>query len=205
MKIYYQGDKGSALCHNDGRSSITFEYRNVPFSDGIGEAKGILAGVCDKCGEVVLIPAQSMPAISSARKGVEKSLEVNIPAIFVEFFDAAAVRVNSHANSDFRKRLFVYYVNRYLKGQESSKDLARLSVIASKLGDDFLRMQPSRRMSMKLSVIANERMERVLAEANMTKTEFVKSIAIKVRDEIVIPENPKHMDELTSIAEVLCA
>ncbi len=69
LKLHLPGGKGKAVCERDGRVSTTFRYRDVPFGDGSGVAKNILAGVCDRCGAVVSIPPQSTPAIRAARVG----------------------------------------------------------------------------------------------------------------------------------------
>ncbi len=69
MTLHLPGGKGTAICERDGRVSTTFRYRDVPFGDGSGVARKILAGCCDRCGEVVSIPPQSMPSIKAARAG----------------------------------------------------------------------------------------------------------------------------------------
>ena len=68
MKIFIEGDKSTAFCFCcSDIVQTTFFLRNVSFSDGRGIAMDILVGVCDKCEQVVAIPAQSVPAISRAR------------------------------------------------------------------------------------------------------------------------------------------
>jgi len=67
MQLHYEGERGQAVCEKDGLSPMTYEYRDVPFSDGVGIAKNILVGVCDKCREVVAIPPQSTHPIKTAR------------------------------------------------------------------------------------------------------------------------------------------
>ena len=57
MKLFTKGDKSRAICEDcGGLVSTTFDYRNVPFSDGKGEVKDILLAVCDDCGGVVATP-----------------------------------------------------------------------------------------------------------------------------------------------------
>ena len=57
---YSVGDKSKAICYRCKKVvSTTFDHRDVPLDDGSGEAKGILAAVCDACDAVVAIPAQS--------------------------------------------------------------------------------------------------------------------------------------------------
>ena len=66
-----EGGRGKAICNNCREIvSTTYRRRDVPFSDGNGEAKDILVSVCDACGSVVAIPAQSTPAIKEARNSV---------------------------------------------------------------------------------------------------------------------------------------
>ena len=69
MKLLLEDDHGKALCeHCQQIVTTTYVRRNVPFSDGHGEAKDVLAGVCDVCDTIVAIPAQSTPALKKARK-----------------------------------------------------------------------------------------------------------------------------------------
>lgn len=68
MKLYRAGDKSKALCGAcETAVSTTFAYRDVPFDDGLGTVKDVLAAVCDQCGAVAAIPAQSTPAIRQSR------------------------------------------------------------------------------------------------------------------------------------------
>lgn len=67
MKLHDAGEKSKAICEVDGPVSITFAYRDVPFSDGAGVAKQVLVGICDRCAKVVSILPQSTPAIKAAR------------------------------------------------------------------------------------------------------------------------------------------
>lgn len=204
MKVYHPNDKGSAICHRDGRVSTTFAYRDLPFRDGRGTVKNILVGVCDTCGDAIVIPAQSSPAISAARKHVEHSVEINVPAFYVDLLDAASTRVASNATPDFRKRLLIYYINRYATGLEKSSELEHL-METSPLASVVIKGMPNKRLSMKLSDLASERMATVMDQAKLTKTDLIKSLVAKINDDIVLPKQPKHLSELTTIAEVLYA
>ena len=69
MSILKVGDRTRAGCETCRTfTGVTYQVRDVPFSDGSGLAKNILVGVCDACGEVTIIPHQSAPAIRSALK-----------------------------------------------------------------------------------------------------------------------------------------
>jgi hypothetical protein len=88
MKIFQEGDSSKAYCHHCSTVvGTTFVRRNVPFSDGSGDAKNILVGACKTCGQTVSIPAQSTPAISKARKEAPSSIEANLPAIYLDVLD----------------------------------------------------------------------------------------------------------------------
>ncbi len=65
------GERVSALCHRDGRVTATFMYRDVPFRDGRGVVKDLLVGTCDVCGDAIVIPASSTPAVLQARRALE--------------------------------------------------------------------------------------------------------------------------------------
>lgn len=71
MKRYQPGDTSKAICPHCGTLvSTTFAYRDVPFDDGNGIVRGILAAVCDKCKAVVSIPVQSTLTIRRAEGSV---------------------------------------------------------------------------------------------------------------------------------------
>ena len=110
-KLYEPGEKSRAVCNNCARLvPTTFQYRNVPFSDGVGLAENILVAVCDECESVVAVPAQSTPAIRQARELADRSLEVSLPAPEVDILDAAAQVIDPEATPKFRKALFAYYI-----------------------------------------------------------------------------------------------
>lgn len=204
MKVYEAGEKIQALCHNDGDVTVTFDYRDVPFRDKRGVAENILVGVCDTCKSVIFIPAQSTPAIAAARKRAERALEVSLPSPFVEVLDAAAMRVNSHATTEFRKHLIVYYVNRYACGAEKSSELVDLANKATEIVSKSVG-SPNKRLSMKLADFASVRVDQVLNESRLSKTELIKSLVVKINEDIVQPKHPKHLAELSSMADVLFA
>lgn len=204
MKLLQSGDKERAICDRDGLTSITYRYRDVPFSDHSGIVRNILVGVCNVCEKVISIPPQSTPAIGASRSRVQHALEVSIPAPFVDVLDAAAYRVDSQLTSDFRKRILLFYLNRYAQGEENVSELAGFSKCIGDRTSAFGKA-PNRRLSFKLTDRANGRLEGLLAEVNMTKTELVKVLVLKIDQDIVKPSKPRHLAELSSIAAVLYA
>lgn len=63
MKKYKEGDKSRAICHDCGLVNTTFYHRDVTVEK---ISVYILAGVCEKCNQVVSIPSQATPAIKKA-------------------------------------------------------------------------------------------------------------------------------------------
>ncbi|WP_200798012.1 hypothetical protein [Roseivivax lentus] len=71
MTEYREGDRSRAICSVCGHIvSTTFALRDVPFDAGIGVVPNVLAAVCDNCGGVVAIPAQSTNAIARAHEAL---------------------------------------------------------------------------------------------------------------------------------------
>lgn len=73
MKIFKVEDKSKAVCEDcKALVSTTFMLRNVPFLNGRGLVKQLLAGVCDHCDSVVSISHQSAQFIKKANEAREK-------------------------------------------------------------------------------------------------------------------------------------
>lgn len=66
MTMRHAGDQTTALCHRDGRVTVTFAYRNVPVRGGTTVVEHLLVGVCDRCGDAVVVPAQATPQVKVA-------------------------------------------------------------------------------------------------------------------------------------------
>lgn len=65
MRTFKLGDSIQELCEKCDRiETATMKYRNVPLSNDKGIVKNILAGVCNGCHGVILLPQQSAPAIN---------------------------------------------------------------------------------------------------------------------------------------------
>src|ERR1044072_1742856 len=112
MKLYEEGDKSRAICsHCKQLVSTTFARRDVPFSDGKGEVKNILAAVCNVCDRVVAVPAQSTPAIREARQKEVRPIEAQLPAIYLDILDLAAYMVDGASSTEFRKVLVTLYLH----------------------------------------------------------------------------------------------
>src|SRR5471032_2773785 len=128
MKLLQAGDKSQAICyHCKALVATTYQRRDVPFSDGVGVAKDILAGVCALCDRVVSTPAQSTPAIKASRDKAMVPVEAQLPAISIDALDLACYRVDACVRPDFRNRFVMDEVSKSSKSAAlSARRVGRL-------------------------------------------------------------------------------
>ena len=58
---------------------------------------------------------------------------------------------------------------------------------------------------MKLSEVTDGRINAIMRSANLSKTDIVKSIVLKIYQDIVLPDKPKHRATLAQIADLFYA
>lgn len=205
MHLYQAGETSQAICYDcSDLVPTTFSYRDVPFDDGVGTAKGILASVCDRCGGVVAIPAQSTPAIRRAREQSDVSLEIMLPAPDLELLDLAAFRIDQAATPRLRKVLIAHYIHRAARKEQHGEKARRKAEAVSKLGR-AAKGVPRRRLSMKISPRMDEELRSLMAASGREKTEVVRGLIHLIGDEIVHPASPRGLDKLRDIAAVAAA
>lgn len=200
MKLYLAGEKGRAICETDGRVSTTFAYRDVPFSDGKGDAKNILVGVCDKCDKVVSIPPQSVPAIKAARRNADVSIEAMLPAQYLEILGLACYRIDPKASPEFRKRLLMYYV--YYSANDKLAVQRLVRAVKQVKDPKPLPEAAKRRLSMKISPDMSHTFNSLVEKTRLSQTDLLKSLTVQIRKDIVDPERPVRLKELKALAVV---
>ena len=201
MKLFNVGDKSKAICYDcQELVPTTYRRRDVPFSDGVGLAKDILAGVCDLCDRVVSTPAQSTPAIKASRDKAMVPIEAQLPAIYIDALDLACYRIDSSVNSDFRKRLLMYYVRKSTKNSTGSEQL--VSALRKKAEFEVVAEPSRKRLSIKVSQPMADEIAAVMKSTRLNKTDLIKSIVLQINEEIIKPKVPKHIDELQTLAMV---
>ena len=203
MKLFRAGEKSKGICdHCRGLADATFHYRDVPFSDGNGTVKDILALVCDTCDEIIATPAQSTPAIRAAREIATKPVEVSLPASFIEALDLAAFRIDPQATTEFRKRLLAYYIHRAAESDHPPEQFA--DRIAKNAGR-FDGSAPKRRLSFKVTPRLNDEIDKITKRSNLSKSDLIKSLVMQIELEILQPKSPHNLGELRRLAAVASA
>ncbi|CAA7617203.1 conserved hypothetical protein [Magnetospirillum sp. LM-5] len=200
-RLYSPGESGRAICDQCGIVSTTYQYRDVPFSDGRGLVKDILVGVCNCCGAVVAIPPQSTPAIKAQREKSEKPIEAVLPAIYVDALDLACYKIDSKSSAEFRKKLVVYYIHTMAGRVDEAAQLAEVIRTAP------AQFSPSadkktKRISFKVTESTDAEMRVVMNASHLNRTDVLKSLVLKINRDIIQPKSPKNLRELKLLAAV---
>ncbi|WP_077044445.1 hypothetical protein [Pseudomonas sp. KK4] len=208
MKLLFEGDQGKALCeHCQQIVTTTYVRRDVPFSDGQGQAKEILVGVCDDCDTVVAIPAQSTPSIKEARKQQLIPIEARLPAIYLDVLDAAMHVVTKEASVQTRK-LFISY---YLRVLVETKSATRLQRTHDEFSEWLSKQMTCRqltlshsmkRLSMKVNPYVADDFIVLLEATHMTRTELLKSVICHIQEDVIEDRNAAIISDLQRLTRV---
>jgi len=178
MKIYKVNDEKRAECAEcQAFTTVTFQLRDVPFSDGSGLVKNVVVGVCKTCGSVALIPFQSVPAIQKQITLQRKAVEGRVPAHMIDILNLASAKLG--ANPDFVPLLVKYYIHWLAINPAAALKLA--SFLASELSTGFA----NKRLSLKGREIQNDINElKSLAQITNT-TELLKGVVLAINDDVL--------------------
>ncbi len=199
-KLFQEGDKSKAICsHCSQLVGTTFVRRDVPFSDGKALAKDILVAVCDVCDEIVATPAQSTPAIREARQRGVKSLEAQLPAIYIDALDLAAYTVDNQSSTEFRKVLMTVYLHRFASGEYPASELvSALTTARSRYKER--RGGARRRLSMKVTPRIAEDLKNLAKETALSQTDLIKSVIFQIQSDVLESRKPALMRELSALS-----
>ena len=118
MHLYREGDQSEAICHAcERRVGTRFAVRTVRLPETGIEVHDVLAAVCDECGGVAAIPAQSAPKLREARERRKaEELEARIPS----HLDDVVHLLSDHfaaAVASFRPSLLRFYLREVASDQ----------------------------------------------------------------------------------------
>lgn len=195
MRIVKEGDKRQVICSNCGRIEATYLLRDVDFCDKRGTVKNILAAVCNRCNEVVSVPAQSTPKIKSEYEKTKSSLEVRIPAHYLDVLNVATQKINPELDEGFNRHLVLYYINALSSGHYEQQGLSEL------LATDFAKAKISKRISMKIKPSQLSALNSIMETQHLKKnTDAVKAVILKINEDIVQNKKPENIAELKNVA-----
>jgi hypothetical protein len=183
MKIFRENEKSKALCPQCGAVSVTYRLRTVPFSDGSGVVKDILAGVCDECNQVAVIPQQSALRIREVRQSCRQPLEVRLPVHLLDMLYVAADTFGGNTLLD-AERLLKLYVHYLVARRNEAKALSKL------LNSELAKGRASARLSLRVSPIFEAEFDVLKHLAKLrTKTQLIKALALKCHEDTMVKPN----------------
>lgn len=208
MKIFFEGDRGKALCeHCQAVVPTQYARRDVPFSDGQGLAKDILVGVCTRCDGVVALPPQSTPAIREARKQQLKSIEARLPAVYVDVLDAAMHAVSCEAGANLRKFFLAHYFQQLVRAQRGGQLQAAHQTFSEALDEQreqrgLARSSATRRLSMKVNPHMAEDMLALQQQTDMNQTELLKAVIAVIQADVLEKRDEQVIQALQRLARL---
>jgi hypothetical protein len=193
MKIYKVGDKQKAVCEScQSLTDATFKLRDVPFSDGSGTVKNVLAGVCDSCNEVVLIPHQSTPAIKKQLDTHKKAVETRVPAHMVDMLNLASMELGG--STDFSNALIKYYLHNLSEQKTSVKGLIKY------LESDLAKGVAQKRISLKGRQVSKE-IDNIKFKTSIgSTTDVLKAVVLKINDDVFVHPKTQLINSLKGVA-----
>ena len=196
MKILKVGDKGKAACDKCvAFVTTTYKLQDVPFSDGSGIVKDVLVGVCEECDSVCVLPHQSTPAVKHELEIQRQSVEARVPAHMVDILNLATTEVG--CSTSFVKSMMKYYIHALAKNKISTKKLANY------LKSDLASGKAEKRISLKGSHVYEDMAELKLQTHLDSNSSLIKSVILKINDDIVQKKRSKPLSELRGIAAAL--
>jgi hypothetical protein len=193
MKILKIGDQEQAACTNCAAFvTVTYQLRDVPFSDGSGMVSQVLVGVCEQCDQVCVLPSQSTPAVKRALEKQRKPLESRVPAHMVDILNLASAEVG--CGTEFVPYLIKYYVHALASRQISPERLSGY------LASELAKGKAVKRISLKGQHIVAEVGEfKALTQIEST-SDLIRGVILKINDDIVQNKRAKPLNELRGIA-----
>lgn len=189
------GDTQIAACETcRAFEAITFKLRNVPFSDGSGIVSDILVGVCDKCESVVTLPHQSTPAVKSKLDQQRKSVESRIPSHMIDILNLASNEISG--GIDFVPSLVKFYIHALSTNEMSPEGMSDFK------SSPLFQGKSQKRLSIKGRMIVEE-IQRLKEITSILKTtDLLKSVILKINDDLLIHKNDKSIKQLKDIVAV---
>ncbi|MGS2724643.1 hypothetical protein ACVBEJ_12945 [Porticoccus sp. GXU_MW_L64] len=193
MKIFKVGDSQKAICESCGSlENATFALRDVPFSDGSGMVKNVLVGVCDRCDEVSVLPHQSMPVVKKQLEEQRKPIESRVPAHMLDILNLASAEIG--VSPDFVPYIMKFYIHGLAADEKAARNMA--NYMTSELATG----KAEKRLSLKGRKIYED-LSLLKAISNISSTtELIKSIILKINDDILVKKKPSPIKQLKNIA-----
>ena len=197
MYILKEGEQGKAVCSScERRVDITYRYRSVRLEQTGTMIENVLAGVCDACGEIALLPAQSVPRLKEAREAKLQTINARIPAHLEDVLHVVAGRYGA-ATASFTSALLRYYLREVATNEPFARRVRRLAEVEMASG------RANARLSLRLSERLWTRAWEEAREAGIQRqTDMLKGLIIAALQDSAGRRAPARKRILEGIAAV---
>lgn len=194
MKIFKVGDKSKGICSKCKELvPTTFEICSAPLQSGRVHVDDVLAAKCDYCDHIVSIPQQSAPRIKEALNTKKHSIEVRLPRHLLDILFVASDKFGIGNPDSLKDSLIRYYISRAQSDKDLLKSLKMLST--SELGQGVA----TYRLSLKVNQAIFDRFEQIMKATSLNKTQLIKSLILKINDDVLQRPVEKRLNEIESV------
>ncbi len=191
-----EGDPGQAVCRHCKDLVSTHERVRTYWEAGTLEVPGVLVGVCDRCDNIITIPAQSTPRIRDVRvPAKDEQLEARIPTHLedVIYLLASEFAVSVQA---FRPAVLRYYLAELMRDPALAKRVRVLA--ASELAD-----APARaRVSLRVPAELLEDARAAARAAGIAKdSDLVRGLILAAKEDVLDGRHPERIQRLSGAAQ----
>lgn len=197
MRILKEGDRGQAVCEQcRQRTSTTYQYRTVRLERTGVDVSDVLVAVCDTCGGVVSIPAQSTPKLKEVREAKEATINARIPKHLEDVLRLVADRYSASSRA-FISVLFRFYLNQVANSEPFARRVCRLS------REDLAKGKSEARVSLRISEDLWHDALRGAREAGLSsRSDLLKGVILAALEDSTTERAPARRKVLEEIAAV---
>lgn len=203
MKLYLQGDRGKALCeHCQQVVGITYTRRDVPFSDGNGQAREILVGVCDQCATTVAIPPVDPGDQGSAPPATDLHRGAAACGLPRRAGRRDALGGRGRRGADAQAVLQLLLQRPLVPALEQVHDGFAQYLAQQAEVRQIPAVNAMKRLSLKVNHYVAEDLARLLQATRMTQTELLKSLIAQIRLDVLEGGNPAVIADLRQLVRL---
>lgn len=191
-KFYREGDKSKGICTScKSVVGTTFELKEVPLISGKGSIDGVLAAVCDHCGNLVSIPQQSTARIRDGLFGKKCSVEVRIPRHLRDVL----LTVCAEIATDTKPTEIEPFVMRYYMAHIANNKL-NVGLLKKHLKSKLIEGRANDRVSFRVNEEILKKFGQKLKMVKLSRTEAIKAIILQAKVDLIDKAAPRRLREI---------
>lgn len=138
-----------------------------------------------------ILPHQSKPVVKKHLEAQRRPIESRLPAHMVDILNLATMELGG--STDFVPNLVKYYIHALANDANSAQNIAQF------LNSDLAEGKAEKRFSLKGRQIHRD-IETLKLSSNITNTtDLIKSIILRINDDVLLKKEPKSMRQLKNI------